>query len=892
MEVIAVLIGLFFVIGLPVIALVALSRTGSLQRDVWALRREIAQLKQSIGPAAQAPAQPTSVQPPPVQPAPAQSAATPPPVPQPSVAPPPIPPPRPAAPVAKPAAPRRLTENAITSRWMVWIGGLALALGGVFMVRYSIEQGYLGPTVRVALGALLGAAMLGAGEAARRHPGKGPVPGSYIPPVVTGAGFLTLFASVYAGHALYAMFPPAVTFVLLAAIAMGAIAVSLLHGRIMALSGLVGAMLVPALVSSDAPMATPLFGYLAVVSATLGAISRIRHWWPVAAATVAAASLWMLLWLVSEPPPQPAALSLFAVFLAALPLWITAGVADRERQPGVLALTVPDYLVWAGGAAAALLVFVLVRCDTYGFLSLSALAGIAVLYLAAAWRVPAWHGLPVAAALAVLAALATWHVPALFDPTGTGSPGGTYLNPVRQPAFETYNGVAGGFAVLFGLTGFLALRLRRQAGFWAGLSVAVPVLILFISYWRWTEFRTDAGWAAVGLALAAVATFAAERRHLTRAALGAYAAGAVAALSLALAMVLREAWLTAALSLQLPALAWISLRLELPFLRKVALAVAAVVLARLLLNPSLLTYPLVGPPIVNWVLYGYGVPALASWWAARRFLRQRDGVTVKVLEGCALAFLTCLMTFEIRQLFAGALDAPYTDLMETGVQTAAWLGLGYGLYIRRGFGDRRVLDVASMVLRGVGLVHLVIVQVLFQNPLAWHVDVGALPVVNALALAYLLPALFAALYARAASARGDRITFTVATVAALALTLLWLSLEVRHAFQGRYLDSGTVTNAEQYAYTAAWIVYGALLFLAGIRLENRALRIASLAIFALTVAKAFLFDVWQMTGFFQALSMLMLGAALIGVGYLAQRFVLRSHDDDSEEPPAEEPGPA
>jgi uncharacterized membrane protein len=240
------------------------------------------------------------------------------------------------------------------------------------------------------------------------------------------------------------------------------------------------------------------------------------------------------------------------------------------------------------------------------------------------------------------------------------------------------------------------------------------------------------------------------------------------------------------------------------------------------------------------------------------------------------------VTFEIRQLFAGALDAPYTDLMETGVQTAAWLGMGYGLYIRRGFGDRRVLDVASMVLRGVGLAHLVLVQVLFQNPLDWHVDVGALPVINTLALAYLLPALFAALYARAASARGDRITFNGAAVAALALTLLWLSLEVRHAFQGRYLDSGTVTNAEQYAYTAAWIVYGALLFLAGIRLENRALRIASLAIFALTVAKAFLFDVWQMTGFFQALSMLMLGAALIGVGYLAQRFVLQS-------PPEEDP---
>ena len=41
---------------------------------------------------------------------------------------------------------------------------MALALGGVFMVRYSIEQGWIGPGVRVGLGALLAAALVGAGE--------------------------------------------------------------------------------------------------------------------------------------------------------------------------------------------------------------------------------------------------------------------------------------------------------------------------------------------------------------------------------------------------------------------------------------------------------------------------------------------------------------------------------------------------------------------------------------------------------------------------------------------------------------------------------------------------------------------------------------------------------
>ncbi|MEN3977284.1 DUF2339 domain-containing protein [Emcibacter sp. SYSU 3D8] len=892
-----VLIGLFYGIGVPVIALVAISRTGALQRDILALRREIALLKQAgaapLPATAPAPVPPVAAPAPPAQPAPPPDAAT-------ATATPPTPPPVPPVPPAAAAAaratpppktppPRKLTERNITSRWMVWVGGLALALGGVFMVRYSIEQGYLGPAVRVALGVIAGLAMLGAGEFARRHPGRVPVQADYIPAVVTGAGFLTLFASLYSAYGLYHLIPSPAAFVLLAMVALGAIAISLVHGQAMALFGLIGAMIVPALVSADAPMAVPLFGYLAVVAAALGAIARLRHWWIIAAATLAAASLWVLLWLAAEPAaPQPAAPSLFVVFLAALPLWITAGAADRARRPGVLHLALPEILVWASGAVAAVLAFTLVRCDLYGLLSLSALLGVAAVFLAGAWRVPAWYGLPVAAALAVLAVLATWHVPALFDPYAGQDAYRRVLNPVRQPAFETFNGVAGGFALLFGATGFLALRTGRAAGFWSGLSAAVPVLILFISYWRWTEFRSDPGWAAIGLALAGLATLAAERRRLTPAALGAYATGAVAALSLALAMVLREAWLTAALSLQLPAIAWISLRLNLPFLRRVALVLAAVVLGRLLLNPALLDYPLEGWPILNWVLYGYGIPAAAFWYAARRFLPQHDGLTVKMLEAGAIAFLTLLVTFEIRQLFAGSLGAPYTSLTETSVQTAAWLGIGYGLYVRRNLGDRKVLDIAAMVLRTIGLLHLLFIQVLFQNPLWDHVDVGAAPVFNTLALAYLLPAVFAALYTWSASVRGDRITFYVAAVAALALTVLWLSLEVRHAFHGRYLDSGTVTNAEQYAYSAVWLLFGAALFAAGLRLKNRPLRIAALAIFALTVAKAFLYDMSNMTGLLRALSFLGLGAALIGVGYLYQRFVLKP-EDDGEAPAAGAP---
>src|SRR5215212_4007913 len=59
-------------------------------------------------------------------------------------------------------------EERIGTRWVVWVGGLTLALGGFFMVRYSIDAGLLGPGVRVLLGGLFALALLVAGEWTRR----------------------------------------------------------------------------------------------------------------------------------------------------------------------------------------------------------------------------------------------------------------------------------------------------------------------------------------------------------------------------------------------------------------------------------------------------------------------------------------------------------------------------------------------------------------------------------------------------------------------------------------------------------------------------------------------------------------------------------------------------
>src|SRR5215470_2614727 len=62
------------------------------------------------------------------------------------IAPPPLPPTEPASPppVAAPR-PRPSLEERFGTQWVVWAGGIAVAFGGFFLLRYSIEQGWFGP---------------------------------------------------------------------------------------------------------------------------------------------------------------------------------------------------------------------------------------------------------------------------------------------------------------------------------------------------------------------------------------------------------------------------------------------------------------------------------------------------------------------------------------------------------------------------------------------------------------------------------------------------------------------------------------------------------------------------------------------------------------------------
>jgi uncharacterized membrane protein len=820
---------------------------------------------------------------------PPQPAATPEPAAEPPSAPPPEPVAEPAAVVPpirqapQPAEPEPSFEERFGTQWVVWVGGVALALGGIFLVRYSIEQGWIGPAVRIFLGALLAAALIAAGEWTRRNEirtGFADIPTAHIPSILTAAGTTVAYATVYAAYALYEFLGPAVAFVLLGIVALATLAAALLHGPALAGLGLVGAYVTPFLVATEEPSFWALYLYLAVVTAAAFALARARLWRWLAITAVLFSAGWILLGLSDAAAHSTAPHVFFAIVAFALSAaLIVSGLAfGPDAAPdtidGVSSLSLIAFLV------AAALVVMASGHDTLALFGFSVLVAATV---AIAWRVPSTTAAVPAAAVLVVLVLAEWAVDTRFETlvAPAGPTAGAVPEPV-QAHFHLHLLLGAAFAALFGGVGFLAQgRFERPQVplLWAATAVGAPIAILIALYYRIYGFERSIPFAGLALLLAALYAVATELtsqrppRPGVASASALFAVGTVAGLALALTLALEKGWLTVALALMVPGIAYISMHRPLPLLRWLAAAIAVLVLLRIGWEPRIVGNEVGTTPIFNWLLYGYGVPAL-SFWLAGHLLRQRaDDVPSRMVDALAILFTVLLAVLEIRHYInSGDVFRPASGLNEVALQVSVGLAMAIGLERLRGRTNNIVHNVAAIIVAALTLCAIVFGLVLSQNPLFTGQPVGG-RVFNLVLLGYGLPAVLAIILALTVRTTRPMPYRAVAAVTAVALSILYLSLEIRRLYHGPVLTAGPTTDAEQYTYSAVWLAYGVVLLLVGILLRSQPARLASAAVVILTIAKVFLYDMAGLTGIFRALSFIGLGLVLVGIGYLYQRLL-------------------
>jgi uncharacterized membrane protein len=846
-EILLILLGIAWAIGTPLIAIIALVRASGQRSEIAQLKSELAALRRQM-------AESTSIAPlpPPFE---APVAEIPPPFEAPvAEIPPPFEPEPPVlpAPVAEP--PQAGWEQRLGGRAFLWIGAITLALAAIFLVRYSIEEGWLSPEVRVILAAAFGFVLIGIGEPMRGRDER-------VAQALAAAGVAAVYGALFAAVALYEMISKVAAGGGAAALTAFAIGVSLRHGLLVAALAFVGGFVSPAIIGSETPNTPVLFGYLLAIAAGTLAVIRARGWWPLGWGVLGGSALWTIAWMMSIAGGLHW-VGLFLVAVAGLFVWAVTG--SDEPSPDVVAL------VWAALVlTGVLLVAIVVQNEGRQIAGWLALALHGAGLFALARRAPRFQDVAAVAPALSTAALLLWWTASREAGAGWDA-----------DRFTSVASLLGGF---YAAGAFALLWNAGRPGFWAALSVAAA-LAHFLAGWyvlRATAPGTPWGLISIGLAvpfLIGAERLARWRGTMTGAteALGVLAAGVAFFIAIAIALELRREWITVAYAVEFAAVSVIAARLDLLAMRRLCWPLLALVVVRFVLNPEVLTYPLGLTPIFNWILWGYGL-SIAALLVGLRFLRTTGEERLVRATEAAIALLAfVLATLQVRSAFQhDSMTAPDWGFLERSFYVLVWGAFALAaLWLARVRHDL----VALWAWRASGtlaLATVLVVQVLIANPIVIKTDIGRLPVANGLLLAYAAPAAMAALARRWIDVEQNKIVALVAEAAASLLAFVYVSLEVRHVFDPGLERAGFgATGLELYAYSIVWLLFGVGLLALGFMRGTPPLRHAGMALVCVVVAKVFLIDMAGLQGLLRVLSFLGLGAALVGLGYAYRRFAV------------------
>lgn len=820
--------------------------------------------------------------------------------------------------VAATIKPKESFESRLGAQWTVWVGGLALALGGVFLVRYSIEAGLLGPATRLTLATLFGLLLAIAGELLRR--GSLPkLPETYtnamIPGILTAAASVTLLATVFTAHAFYDYLGLTSAFVLLALISFATLALSLLHGQSLAGLGLVAALVTPLLLSSDDPSYYTLFGYLTLVwcGATLAA--RIREWrfLPVLA------NVLMMCWVTFSwgsayvlepsalPPASASGIALIVMIAGTAFFWpgtrFEAAVGEPVSERGLwrhtrrLISRSPKAIMISIAFAVMLSVLSMVAAD------LPSIADPVLIFVAVTGCLAGLGAgrrtAPIPAIFAGLTAI--WGVAlfALLDASRIVSsplPEGSTNGWLSSIAPEALGGlVLGG---IFTLCGCLFIRRHNRidpefSTLWALLASVVPLCMAAITFVNYGALNGD-WWHAIAMVLSAGALLV-TATHLSKVET-AFAdmprdllvLGSFGALTLALHSLTQGLATTVGVSVIGVAYVLAASRLHWRGLPWAMIAAAFVTLVRIGWEPTI-----VGPqnlsttPVLNQLLAGYGIPAALLIFSAWHLRASVDRRALNALQG--LAALMGLLTVSIlvrHAMNGGVLNDAVPTLGEQSIYTLLFIGLS-GILMTLDFGNPpSALRYGSILAGVIATLNALFLHLGALNPFFTDENLGSWPLLNLLLPGYLLPAIAYAGLAFYARGKRPQAYVTMLAIAGAIMGFAWATLTVRWFWQGPHIAQWKgFLSAETYTYSVIWLIIGVGLLVLGSRFQARSLRLASAVLVLIAVCKAFLIDMSNLEGILRALSFIGLGAVLIGIGLFYQKVLGRSSPAQAEPAP-------
>lgn len=170
-------------------------------------------------------------------------------------------------------AQRRDVESIVGGSVFLWVGIIAAVFGVGLFLKLAFDNQWIGPGMRVSIGALVGVALLAVGERLRS---RGPRAYAFV---MSGGGVLILYLSIYASYNFYQLLGQPAALLLMALVTTAAVLLSVRHDALpVAILGLVGGFLTPVLISSGRDNEVALFTYVALLDAGVLAVAYFKRW--------------------------------------------------------------------------------------------------------------------------------------------------------------------------------------------------------------------------------------------------------------------------------------------------------------------------------------------------------------------------------------------------------------------------------------------------------------------------------------------------------------------------------------------------------------------------------------------------------------------------------------
>lgn len=771
--------------------------------------------------------------------------------------------------------------------WVIWIAGLSLALGSVFLVQYSIERGLFGPLARVVASLVFGATLIAAAEFLRRKERETIASSFSVPVALAAGGLASLFAGVFAAHVLYGFTNALVGFILMALVSFIGLAGGLIYGPVLAVIGLLGAFVTPMLVTGGTASEL-LFGYFLLVFVTSLAVERWQRWIWLSTLAVLGALFWGV--LLSQKFQYSAYPALYFAILIGATVTIPAfGLPPkwddvRMLSRGSLRRISTSYPTVLATLTAAIVAVLMVGLSLAGITlwQSSVLVGVGML-LAAVFGLSKAENLDALTPILGFCSLG-------FIITGSM----LYQPPIPSTADATtmVDGLRNQFP-LIGLSTLANLailisgalwRLTRTVRplFWVGLAAVAPVAYLPVLWLFWDRISgaSTSGWTLVGLLAAAVMTALAvqffKRTDQTPVGASAFACSALLLLLMVAFVRFDGVYLTISFAVLGAFAMWLVLRFKLELLP--GFAIAMVVLTG---------FRLVAAPGIQWGLFAPLDQIAIAFGGSFLVLTLGAILSKRASQPRALLFFetTAMSTAAIAFCLLGARWMGTTQsqtLVSVALYALVWGILALSQFLRAlKSTELQNLRTALGVLYTAISAAFLVSALLPYSPLLRGNFPGP-PVQNGLGFSYLLPAL---LILGAPFVLGRDTAWTKPSrLTGLGLLGLYLVLELRHIWQGPDLRySNGVGQEELYSYTALMLLVSLATIGLSVLRPSASLRSAGLAFAALTALKVFLWDMSGLEGLARAAAFICLGLTLAGIGWLHQHFRIESPGPDDSQ---------